>query len=426
MDVDSDSQRRLREIPYLEKCIQPTGTWGKQITDVKILDLPPNMVANCLLVPGEEGKFKIVFYRWDYNQHNGWKEFSITLRYSDGATQVVTVPSSDKGNSIDVEASGPIAKRVQQTGRKIPRILFNLSPSLETRAPHVKRQLVAGRKVVDLMQCTSMYVILGDDEMLQLVKDEKNIPNFLEAYEAVIPVSYKADLMRYYLLYKFGGMYHDDKSVVRHSLDSDVFDSLLGKCDMFISALGQLTEISYLAARPGSPIVLAALNKSIENIVNRNYGREALNITGNSMFCDLLAKTKEQRDVKCAIESVEWRKYDDELLGLLPIDWSRHRIFTKKTPWKVPTETMVKLLGEDPAVTRAELSNSIPDETVDIIWERQSIDHRNWPRALTYYDRLWRGRRVFIDGNPSLTPDNITVLIGTGVILFVIILLNVA
>jgi hypothetical protein len=333
-EVDAQSFGVIRD-SWIKEKILPTGTHGRRIADLKVRDLPPNLVINLLMV---EDQLKIVLYRWDRNSKNGWTSFSIKLVFPDDRVQEVVVPAScdlEDGHSffIKVEYPEALRERSYQKDRKIPRILFNLSPSLEGRKDIVKKHVILGRNIIDMVQCTSIFINLEDDDMFRLAS-ECEIPNFTEAYNSIIPMSYKADLMRYYLLYKFGGMYHDDKSVVRHSLDSDVFDSILGEADMFIGCEEDAHEITYMAARAGSPIMLTTLNKAIDNIMRRDYCGHPLSITGKHMITALLIE-KGCKIVKTTMSkklNLVWEECLGELIARLPMDSSYHRIYIEKPP----------------------------------------------------------------------------------------------
>ena len=93
----------------------------------------------------------------------------------------------------------------------------------------------------------------------------------LDAYDAIVPHAYKADLWRYCILYKKGGIYLDSKY-----------------CGMDGFKLLQLTDKEYfckdiensfsgiynaiLVCKPNNPILLKCIHKVVENVQNKYYG----------------------------------------------------------------------------------------------------------------------------------------------------------
>jgi hypothetical protein len=357
---------------WLSRCIQPTGSWGTRMADVRIKNLPTNMVANALLTPAAN-EILLVFIRWDYNDKiKEWPAFSIIVE----PHGIVEVPAFGTEYSMTVELNSPVDERKYQTNRLIPRIVFNLSPPMHKRSEFMQSYIRTNRKIIDLMQPKSLFVLLEDDDMLQLVREAVEIPNFFDAYQALRAGSFKADLVRYYLLYKFGGVYHDDKSTIRYSLDSDVFDSILsgeenasGRCDMFASfEPSKELEITYMGTRSQSPIMLRALNQAIKIIMARHYGGSgALGITGKKMITSLLVSLGiKPAKIVAPKNKIHWLECEGELIAPLAIDRSLHRIIV---------------------------------DDKDVLWERLRISPKLWAKPSTYYSYLWCNRQVYTDGN---------------------------
>ena len=396
----------------MRNSVSATGQrWGRRIADVTMSQLPTNLLALTLLVPSVSLDYEsdplldevmIVVYRCDRHSHLGWDQsFPVTLTFPGGRQFGVEIPPSHRledGHSfrVNVGQDTIVRERSRQTNRAIPRIVFNLS------APLIKQQLSMSRRLLEsvrewneLMQCTSLYFVVEDDAARREVENS-GIENFLEAYDTVRPGAFKADLMRYYLLYRYGGIYLDDKTFWRHSLDSVGFDSIFGgdggtssrPCDLFIG-VSSYPEIAFIGARRGSPIILKALESSISNIMARLYPSHRLGVTGNIMFREMLAKSPriiepninssiiENSPIRISTETAAqigavWKNYWNENVALLPIDSSDERI----------------MIGRD------------------VLWQRQTIPSCDWPRPATYYNTLWNERKIYTDGNPSPTAWN--------------------
>jgi hypothetical protein len=362
-DLDEFCQQKVLEVPWLRDSVKPTGKrWGKAIADVKMSRLPQNLLGQTLLIPDVDDEVLVVIFRCDRRDHLGWDEpISVTLTFPDEKVYEFTVPCSYKlidGHSyrVPIQPGTLLRQRPQQLSRKIPRIIFNLSAPLHKQLSQPVRRLLENiRDMTEMLQCTSLYLVIEDAAGLKEVQNS-TIPNFLNAYTAVKSGAYKADLLRYFLLYKYGGVYLDDKTFLRHSLDSDLFDQVLQDGEMVMS-FGSAPEIAFICSRQGSPIMLKALEESISNIMKREYTNHRLGITGNLMMKKLLNTDN----------NPGWRESYGEKLGFIPIEKSDERI-------------------------------TIND---DIFWERQTISRADWPRPKTHYADLWNQRLVYTDGNPE-------------------------
>src|SRR6185437_13428432 len=113
-----------------------------------------------------------------------------------------------------------------------------------------------------------------DDEDIEKIYTTDNTElslRTLACFKVLNNGSFKADLFRYYILYTRGGVWMDDKSILRYSLNDRYFS--LDKYDGFIvygkNVVG--IEIAFIASRSGSPFFKSLLEECIKNIENREY-----------------------------------------------------------------------------------------------------------------------------------------------------------
>ncbi len=404
-ELERESFERVLSVPWLKSSVTPTGSrWGRRIADVQMSRLPQNLLGLTLLVPSDDKDLQsqplddevvVVIFRWDRYDYKGWeKPFSIVLAFPGDRMYEVEIPPSSKlidehSVRVPVDPGTIIRERPQQVGRTIPRIIFNLSAPLNRQSFQEGRRLLKNvRQMTDLIQCTSLYIVIEDEAGHREV-EASGIPHFLEAYNALRPGSYKADLLRYYLLYKYGGVYLDDKSLLRYSLDSTAFDYIfLGgdgtnsrPADMFIGVL-RTFEIAFMSARRGSPIMLQALQAGIDNVVQRLYTTDRLGITGNLMLHRVIQAGDWRRNMTLPSNSSiaeSWIDYNEEKIGLLPIAKSDESIM-----W-----------GND------------------ILWQRQAMTNADRSKPLNYYANLWNERLVYTDGNPPSSRFRLSVVAQT-------------
>lgn len=124
------------------------------------------------------------------------------------------------------------------------------------------------------------YIYFNNDDARKYL-DENFNKKVLNAFDKVKPGAYKADLFRYCILYKMGGVYIDTPMVSKAPLDF-----LIDPLDEFISPEDNGTGGIYnafICCTSGHPIIKKAMDMSIYNIENEIYGNDPhgdLSITG--------------------------------------------------------------------------------------------------------------------------------------------------
>jgi mannosyltransferase OCH1-like enzyme len=132
------------------------------------------------------------------------------------------------------------------------------------------------------------HFLFDDNDCKDFIKNNFD-ENILDTYNRLIPGAYKADLWRYCILYKNGGIYLDIKL----------------KCINNFRLI-ELTEAEHLVkdrwncgiynalmvCKPGNDLLLKAINKIVENVKNKFYGEGPLHPTGPSLLRDLIISNK--------------------------------------------------------------------------------------------------------------------------------------
>jgi mannosyltransferase OCH1-like enzyme len=78
------------------------------------------------------------------------------------------------------------------------------------------------------------YIFLDNKSIIKLIEKETEFPSLLEAYNTIKVFAFKADLVRYYLMYKFSGLYVDIDSYCVNNIKELIenFDLVLSyDCD---------------------------------------------------------------------------------------------------------------------------------------------------------------------------------------------------
>jgi len=120
------------------------------------------------------------------------------------------------------------------------------------------------------------HFLYDDNDCREFIKN--NFPeDVLYAYDTLIPGAYKADLWRYCILYKQGGIYLDIKY---KPLNKFKFINLTEAEHWVLDVDGIGIYNALIVCKPNNPILLAAIRQIVENVKNRFYGSNCLDPTG--------------------------------------------------------------------------------------------------------------------------------------------------
>jgi mannosyltransferase OCH1-like enzyme len=130
------------------------------------------------------------------------------------------------------------------------------------------------------------YYLYDDNDCREFIKNnfEKEI---LNAYDNLIPGAYRADLWRYCILYKNGGIYLDIKFKCANNFklieltEKEHFVQDRNPSDIY-NAL--------LVTKPGNEIMLKCIHKIVENVNNKYYGSNSLEPTGPHLICQYFSQ----------------------------------------------------------------------------------------------------------------------------------------
>ena len=129
------------------------------------------------------------------------------------------------------------------------------------------------------------YYLYDDNDCYNFIK--KNFDqDILNAYNSLIPGAYKADLWRYCILYKFGGIYLDIKY---EPLNNFKFINLI-ESEHFVSDINNIDIYNALiVCKPGNTVLLDAINEIVKNVKNKFYGETFLAPTGPKLLSNFLS-----------------------------------------------------------------------------------------------------------------------------------------
>jgi hypothetical protein len=201
---------------------------------------------------------------------------------------------------------------------RIPRVINQTAPNWASLPGPILENIREMRK----MNPDWEYRFYSDDDVRDFI--ERNYePEILEVYESINPKygAARADLFRYLLIYKNGGLYLDIKSQITKPLDL-----VIGKSDSFIySEWDQnvfrnwgkhsgnlLPEIQnwFILSEPGSSLLAGVIDSVVEGVKNYRplvngvgrYGtlrltgpiRYSLSLRSNSQFTDATYRSNQE------------------------------------------------------------------------------------------------------------------------------------
>ncbi len=124
------------------------------------------------------------------------------------------------------------------------------------------------------------YYLFDDNDCREFIKKHFEL-DVLNAYNSLIPGAYKADLWRYCILYKYGGIYLDIKYT---PINNFKFINLLEEEVWTLDLDKKKIYNALLVCKPGNEILLKAINKIVENVKNKYYGTSWLEPTGPALL----------------------------------------------------------------------------------------------------------------------------------------------
>lgn len=124
------------------------------------------------------------------------------------------------------------------------------------------------------------YFFFDDNDRREYI--QTHFPSdVLEAYDTLIPGAFRADLWRYCVLYKEGGIYMDVKfKCFNHAKLIELTDKEYFAMD----PIGVNMVNGLMACFPGNPKLMKAIRQIVENVKNREYCHCDIAVTGPALL----------------------------------------------------------------------------------------------------------------------------------------------
>ena len=134
------------------------------------------------------------------------------------------------------------------------------------------------------------YQLYDDNDCREFIKNNFE-GKVLYAYDKLIPGAFKADLWRYCILFKYGGVYLDIKYVPMKGFK---LINLLEKEHFCLDADNNGIYNAIMVCVPGNIILSNAINQIVENVKHNYYGGSCLDVTGPGLLSRYFSR--EQKD----------------------------------------------------------------------------------------------------------------------------------
>jgi mannosyltransferase OCH1-like enzyme len=135
------------------------------------------------------------------------------------------------------------------------------------------------------------YYFYDDNDCLNFIKDNYSI-DVVNAYTKLKPGAFKADLWRYCILYKNGGIYIDVKFIIKTPL----IKYLQTHSTSFVADIDDdKIYNAILIAPPKLDIFKKAIDNIVINVSNKYYGRSCLDPTGPGLFGKLIYNSEYEK-----------------------------------------------------------------------------------------------------------------------------------
>ena len=130
------------------------------------------------------------------------------------------------------------------------------------------------------------YFLFDDNDCREFIKNNFS-EDVLMAFDKLKPGAYKADLWRYCILYKYGGIYLDIKFMCINEFKLIE----LAEKEHFVHDLNNKGIYNALiVSRPCNKILLNCINKIVKNVKNNYYGDNMLSPTGPMLIEEFFNK----------------------------------------------------------------------------------------------------------------------------------------
>jgi mannosyltransferase OCH1-like enzyme len=137
------------------------------------------------------------------------------------------------------------------------------------------------------------HYLYDENECIEFIKNNFD-EDVLNAYNSLIPHSYKSDLWRFCVLYINGGVYLDIKFKCINGFkfisltEKEIFPTDIS-CPPYDNEPNKSVSTGFMISLPKNESLLKAIQQIVENVKNRYYGKSSLDPTGPVLLGDFFS-----------------------------------------------------------------------------------------------------------------------------------------
>lgn len=206
-----------------------------------------------------------------------WKSF--VAKY--GEKEIVVPASKGRRATVKVNTITTHLKPIERPSYNF----FQSAKNFDSLEDSVKLQIEYNKKIQG-----KNYKFIDDVEMMKILeRDDGDLAKRVTAaLKVIVPGAYKADILRYYLLYTQGGVWLDDKSTLTTPMNDPLFGLDIYDGFVIVDSFHGMIEIGFMGSRKNNPVFKEILVQCLKNVESRIYGNGPLSVTGPGVARDVL------------------------------------------------------------------------------------------------------------------------------------------
>ncbi len=168
----------------------------------------------------------------------------------------------------------------------IPKLIYRTSPFRFDEIPQII--LDSYKKDLEISEGYSMFYF--DDFDCQCFIEENYGMDYLSLYNKLIPTAFKADLFRYLLLYKYGGVWMDFSMSLNTPLNKIIsnFKQIYVRDRIHQIPGNFLNKVAiyqgFLCTIKGTDVLRVTIERCLKNIKDKNLTTSCLSVTGTILL----------------------------------------------------------------------------------------------------------------------------------------------
>ena len=186
-----------------------------------------------------------------------------------------------------------VQKKIKKLSRRIYTSIIPLNIFQTWHTLELPNDMKNNIEKIKLLNPEFKYYIYDDEMCREFIKNNFD-NNVRYAFDKIKPGAFKADLWRYCILYKYGGIYLD----IKYNCINNFKLIYLTDQEYYVKDIDYSNEKTgiynaLLISSPNNQILLNCINDIVYNCMNNNIGKNPLEFSGP----DLMAKYFEQSDI---------------------------------------------------------------------------------------------------------------------------------